>query len=54
MTKNDKSKAPVSQLVNVVVNSDNRKVVLASNYTTRICGRHAALRECIVYKQLNN
>ena len=33
------------QLVNAEVNSGNRKVVLASNYATRIRGRHAVLRE---------
>ena len=49
-----KSKAPVSQLVNAEVNSGNLKAVLASNYASRIRGRHAALRECIIYKQLNN
>ena len=42
-----KSKAPV----NAEVNSGNRKAVLASNYATRICGRHAALGECIMYKK---
>ena len=48
-----KSKAPVSQLMNAEVNSGNRKAVLASSYAIRICGRHAALRECIMYKQLH-
>ena len=45
----------MSQLVNVEVNSGNRnrKVVLVSNYAKMICGRHAALRECIMYKRLN-
>ena len=50
---NKLSKASVSQLVNAEVNSGNRKAVLASNYATRIRGRHATLRECILYKQLN-
>ena len=40
----------MSQLVNAKVNSGNRKAVLTSNYATRIRGRHAALRECIMYK----
>ena len=44
------SKAPVSQLVNAEVNCGNRKAVLASNQATRIRGRHAALRECIMWK----
>ena len=35
------SKGPVSQLVNAEVNGGNRNAVLASNYATRICGRHA-------------
>ena len=38
--KEKESKAPVSQLVNAEANSDNRKVVLTSNYATRIHGRH--------------
>ena len=37
----------MSQLVNAEVNSSNRKVVLASNYPTRIRGRHAALRNAL-------
>ena len=53
LISNNKLNAPVSQLVNAEVNSGNRKAVLASNYATRIRGRHAALRECIMYKQLN-
>ena len=37
--------------MNAEVNSGNHKAVLASNYVTRIRGRHAALRECIyMYK----
>ena len=41
----------MSQLVNGEVNSGNRKAVPASNYTTRLRGCHAALRECIyMYK----
>ena len=40
----------MSELVNVKVNSSNHTAVLASNYATRIRGRHAALRECIMYK----
>ena len=44
------SKTPGSQLANAKVNSGNRKTVLASNYATRIRGRHVALRECIMYK----
>lgn len=49
-----KSKAPVSQLENAEVNSGNHKAILVSNYATRIRGRHATLRECFKYKQLNN
>ena len=48
------SKAPVSQLVNAEVNSGNSEAVLVSNYATWFRGRHAALRECITYKQSNN
>ena len=44
----------MSQFVNAEVNSGNRKAVLASNYATGIRGHHAALRECIMYKQVNN
>ena len=58
LDRKQESKAPVSQLVNAEVNSGNRKAVLASNYARRIRGRHAALRERIMYKQsikqLNN
>ena len=43
----------MNQLLNAEVNGGNRKVVLASNYATRIRGRHPAFRECILYKQLN-
>ena len=41
-----KSKAPVSQLVNVEVNSGNHKAVLASNYTLqlRIRGHHVGMK----------
>ena len=39
--------------MNAEANSGNRITVLASNNTTRIFGCHAALRECIMYKQLN-
>ena len=42
----------MSQLVKTEVNSGNRKAVLALDYATRIRGHHAALRECIMYKQL--
>ena len=35
-----KSKTPMNQLVNAEVNSGNCKAVLASNYVTRIRGRH--------------
>ena len=40
------SKAPVSQLVNAEVNSGNkdRNAVFASNYATRIRGRHARMK----------
>ena len=34
----------MSQLVNTEVNSGNRKAVLASNYATRIRGRHAGMK----------
>ena len=36
--------------MNAEANSGNRKAVRASNYDSRIHGRLAALRECIVYK----
>ena len=44
------SKAPVNQLVNAEVNSGNRKAVLASNYATRIRGRHAAYGNALSIK----
>ena len=44
----------MSQLTNAEVNSGYCKEIVASNYATKICGRHAALPECIVYKQLND
>ena len=43
----EKSKAAVSQLVNTEVNSGSRKAVLASNYATRIRGRHSPLRNAL-------
>ena len=39
--------------MNAELNSSNRKAILASNYATKIRGRHAALWECTMYKQLN-
>ena len=45
----NKSKAPVSQLVNAEVSSGNRKGILTPNLWTP-----SALGECIMYKQLNN
>ena len=36
--------------MNAEVNSGNRKAVLASNFATRIRGRNAALRGCIMIK----
>ena len=44
------SKAPVNKLVNAEVNRGSRKAVVALNYAAGIRGRHAALRESIVYK----
>ena len=34
----------MSQIVNAEVNSDNRNAVLASNFATRIRGRHAGMK----------